>query len=60
MLPEENQNIALSDRERLLEQAFYAILLMSDEQVNELLERWEKLDAEHSNCVKRDEDLSNG
>ena len=60
MLPEENQNIALSDRKRLLEQAFYAILLMSDEQVNELLERWEKLDAEHSNCVKLDEDLSNG
>lgn len=58
MLPDNNQNNALSDGEKLLEQVFYAILLMSDEQVNELLERWEKLGAEHSDCIERDEDLS--
>lgn len=58
-MPEENkqENNTIS-RESLIEQAFCAILLMSDEQVEDLLERWEKLSAEHSDCIERSENLS--
>lgn len=40
MLPEENQNIALSDRERLLEQAFYAIISLDEDAQKRVLSKY--------------------
>ena len=40
MLPEKNQNIALSEREKLLEQAFYAIILLDEDSQKRILSKY--------------------
>ena len=40
MLPEENQNIALSDREKLLEQALCSIMKLTDEEKLRVLSKY--------------------